>query len=68
MSDEEKKLCDLCQLTVEISGFTLKTKTGEKNFCCEGCKGIYEMLNESDVLPQWHLRIVLGVVKNEAST
>jgi hypothetical protein len=52
MSEEEKKLCALCQLTVEISGFTLKTKTGEKNFCCEGCKGIYEMLNEIDLLPQ----------------
>ena len=50
--EEEKKLCALCQLTVEISGFTLKTKTSEKNFCCEGYKGIYEMLHESDVMPQ----------------
>jgi hypothetical protein len=48
---EEKKTCDLCNLTVEVSGFSLKLKTGEeKVFCCEGCKGIYQMLNEEKVL------------------
>ena len=50
---ENKKTCDLCNLTVEVSGFTLKLKTGEeKVFCCEGCKGIYQMLHESEVLPE----------------
>ncbi len=48
---EEKKSCDLCGLPVEISGFTLLTKEGEKNFCCEGCLGIYQMLNEEHLLP-----------------
>jgi len=50
---ENKKTCDLCNLTVEVSGFTLKLKTGEKKvFCCEGCKGIYQMLHEDEVLPE----------------
>ena len=43
---ETKKTCDLCGLTVEVSGFTLKTKEGDKAFCCEGCLGIYQMLHE----------------------
>jgi len=48
---KEKKACDLCGLTVEVSGFTLKLKNGEqKDFCCEGCKGIYQMLNEDQIL------------------
>ncbi len=43
---EEKKTCDLCGLPVEIEGFHLIGKDGDKNFCCEGCMGIYQMLNE----------------------
>jgi hypothetical protein len=46
---ETKKTCDLCGLTVEVSGFTLKTKEGDKAFCCEGCLGIYQMLHEDQV-------------------
>jgi hypothetical protein len=45
-------MCDLCGLPVEIRGFTLKTKEGEKVFCCEGCKGIYQLLNEDQLLPK----------------
>jgi hypothetical protein len=45
-----KKMCDLCGLAAEISDFTLKTKEGEKIFCCEGCKGIYQLLNEDQIL------------------
>lgn len=48
--DNIKKICDLCGLTVETPGFTLKTKEGEKAFCCEGCMGIYEMLHEDQIL------------------
>lgn len=44
MSDN--KQCDLCSLKVEVSGFELKTKEGTKHFCCEGCKGIFSLLNE----------------------
>ena len=50
MSDE-KKQCDLCNLTVEVAGFELKTLEGNKQFCCEGCKGIYQMLHEDSILP-----------------
>ncbi|MEQ1621483.1 MAG: heavy metal translocating P-type ATPase metal-binding domain-containing protein [Methylococcales bacterium] len=49
---EIKKVCDLCGLTVEIQGFNLLTKNGEKSFCCEGCKGIYQMLHEDQILPE----------------
>jgi len=48
---DKKKPCDLCGLPVEIEGFTLLTKEGKKDFCCEGCQGIYEMLNEDNLLP-----------------
>lgn len=47
-----KKACDLCGLPVEVSGFTLKTKEGDKAFCCERCKRIYQLLNEDQLLPE----------------
>lgn len=51
MSDN-KKQCDLCGLAVEVDGFQLKTTEGDKQFCCEGCKGIYQMLHEEQVLSE----------------
>ena len=51
MSDK-KQNCDLCGLVVEVSGFKLKTKGGDKQFCCEGCKGIFQMLHEDQVLSE----------------
>ncbi|MBU2568555.1 MAG: heavy metal translocating P-type ATPase metal-binding domain-containing protein [Gammaproteobacteria bacterium] len=50
--NDTKKACDLCGLTVETPGFTLKTNEGDKDFCCEGCKGIYQMLHEDQILPE----------------
>lgn len=50
MSDE-KKTCDLCGLPVEVSGFQTMTKEGRKYFCCEGCLGIYQILNAENLLP-----------------
>jgi hypothetical protein len=47
-----KKQCDLCGLDVEVEGFELKTVEGDKRFCCEGCKGIYQMLHEELVLAE----------------
>lgn len=47
---DEKKPCDLCGLAVEIEGFHLETKVGPKDFCCEGCLGIFQMLNEEDLI------------------
>jgi hypothetical protein len=49
---DSKKICDLCGLPVVRSSFTLKTKEGEKEFCCEGCKGIYQLLNDDKLLPK----------------
>jgi hypothetical protein len=51
MSDK-KEICDLCGLAVEVDGFVLKTKDGSKKFCCEGCKGIFQMLHEDQVLSE----------------
>lgn len=48
--DENKKACDLCGLPVEIKDFKLRTRDGDKEFCCEGCQGIYQMLHEEAVL------------------
>ncbi len=45
-----KKTCDLCGLEIEIPDFKLQTKEGDKQFCCEGCQGIYQMLNEDQIL------------------
>lgn len=49
--NNKNESCDLCGLDVEISGFSLNTPEGRKNFCCEGCKGIFELLNHDLVLP-----------------
>ncbi len=46
---EAKPSCDLCALPVEILGFKLKTRTGIKRFCCEGCLGIYRLLHEDEI-------------------
>jgi len=51
MSDDIKD-CDLCGLAVEVDGFELKTVEGNKRFCCEGCKGIYQMLHEEQILAE----------------
>lgn len=47
-----KKTCDLCGLEIEIPDFRLRTKEGDKEFCCEGCQGIYQMLNEDQILKE----------------
>jgi transposase-like protein len=49
---DTNKVCDLCGLTVEVSGFTLKTKEGFKLFCCEGCKSIFQLLNEDQLMSE----------------
>ncbi len=47
---DDKKACDLCGLTVEVHDFKLHTTEGDKQFCCEGCQGIYQMLHEDVIL------------------
>jgi hypothetical protein len=50
---EPKKPCDLCGLTIEVPHYILKTKDGDKKeFCCDGCQGIYQMLHESQIAPE----------------
>jgi hypothetical protein len=38
--------CDLCALDCGSKPFELATPDRTLNFCCEGCRGIYMMLNE----------------------
>ncbi len=38
--------CDLCGLDVGVKPFTLNTAEKQYRFCCEGCRGIYEMLHD----------------------
>ena len=50
MSDPQKP-CDLCSLPVGVKPFTLVTSGKTLEFCCEGCLGIYQMLNEINEIP-----------------
>jgi Putative metal-binding domain of cation transport ATPase len=43
--------CDLCGLPVGHQDFSLPTPERTFRFCCEGCKGIYQMLNDIDDTP-----------------
>ncbi len=45
MSDPQRP-CDLCSLPVGVKPFTLAVPGKILEFCCEGCKGIYEILHE----------------------
>lgn len=55
MSNDDKKTCDLCGLSVEVDDFKLTTREGDKHFCCEGCKGIYQMLHEDEIMQETDL-------------
>ncbi|MEW6164138.1 MAG: metal-binding protein [Pseudomonadota bacterium] len=43
--------CDLCALDCGGKPFELVTAEKTLNFCCEGCRGIYEMLHEINSPP-----------------
>lgn len=43
--------CDLCGLPVGLHDFSLATPERTFRFCCEGCKGIYQMLNDIEATP-----------------
>jgi hypothetical protein len=49
MSDNET--CDLCGLPTGMQDFCLRTPERTFRFCCEGCKGIYQMLNDIEDAP-----------------
>ncbi|MBV5276678.1 heavy metal translocating P-type ATPase metal-binding domain-containing protein [bacterium] len=44
--------CDLCGLDCGVQPFTLRTPDKTLQFCCEGCKGIYQMLHEINEVPE----------------
>jgi len=43
--------CDLCSLDCGNKPFELVTAEKTLQFCCEGCRGIYEMLHEIKAAP-----------------
>ncbi len=43
---DPKTPCDLCVLPVGAQPFHLITPEKRLAFCCEGCKGIYQMLHD----------------------
>ena len=47
----ENRACDLCSLDVGIKPFVLNTPEKQYQFCCEGCRGIYEMLHDIKETP-----------------
>lgn len=52
MNNHTPKPCDLCGLPIETPDFFLLTVNGRKDFCCEGCHGIYQMLHEGEILSE----------------
>ncbi|MBS1144488.1 MAG: hypothetical protein H6R14_1894 [Proteobacteria bacterium] len=47
----ENRACDLCSLDVGVKPFVLNTPEKQYQFCCEGCRGIYEMLHDIKETP-----------------
>jgi len=45
------KPCDLCALDCGNRPFELVTPEKTLQFCCEGCRGIYEMLHDIQSAP-----------------
>lgn len=43
--------CDLCSLDCGNKPFDLVTPEKTLRFCCEGCRGIYEMLHDINAAP-----------------
>ncbi len=48
---DPKVPCDLCSLPVGVKPFSLATAEQTLLFCCEGCKGIYQMLHQIKETP-----------------
>ena len=48
---DAKTPCDLCSLPVGPKPFLLETPARSLAFCCEGCKGIYQMLHQINESP-----------------
>ena len=42
------EVCDLCGLKLGAQVWAVRHEGREVRFCCEGCKGIWQMLNNVD--------------------
>lgn len=42
----EAHACELCGLDVGVRPFVLEAERRQLLFCCEGCRGIYQMLHD----------------------
>jgi len=47
----DNRACDLCGLDIGVKPFVLNTAERQYRFCCEGCRGIYEMLHDIKEAP-----------------
>ncbi|NOV28549.1 metal-binding protein [Methylomonas sp. LW13] len=47
---DSKPQCGLCGQRVLIPGFELNTLLGEKKFCCEGCRSIFQLLHSEQII------------------
>jgi hypothetical protein len=45
MNKAQEQTCDLCGLPVAKDGLHLEAGEKDLAFCCEGCRGIWVMLN-----------------------
>lgn len=45
MSQPKKEPCALCGLDIEQAS-VLRTRDKDLKFCCEGCLGIYQLVND----------------------
>lgn len=48
---DPKAPCNLCSLPVGSQPFLLPMPDQVRVFCCEGCKGIYQMLHQINETP-----------------
>jgi hypothetical protein len=46
MSKAPERTCDLCALPVPKDELHLQTPERDLAFCCESCRGIWQMLNQ----------------------
>lgn len=47
----DNRACDLCGLDIGVKPFVLNSAERQYRFCCEGCRGIYEMLHDIKEVP-----------------
>jgi len=45
------RACDLCGLDVGTKPYYLDSAGKRLQFCCDGCRGVYQMLHETDLSP-----------------